>query len=472
MFEARIGAPQDHELVRALQAKAAELFAAGAADFGSVNFANRVFLCPATIAALPLHARLFGTAIDQRMRDPLLQLDYQKPVPWGEVFEDMKAASLDGLDKSWKVKRMLLHEVARPRGGFRLNFGDSFGDKPIENPLFNSYQDIAHDDFEDRAAARVKQAPVWLRFDALSTMSKRERREITGLFGPRAMQLAGSVSRLGNSLALDVYSGCRPGDGLVGTFLDPKAGPARVLGAPLSNLGGVLAVNLGKHFTRTARTMIRAALQQEEMKQYRDLLSDLLDAWTGELTVMIDGPAPPAGVEFRRAIKALKALHGTVTFAVDDGAAVKQSLAAFLRSPAARVLDMDLEPVAGDEVAFKVFGAKHLVIRNSERLVSLAVHDTLQGCVADLTTVLAPFNSKLPAAKLGLAQGPVRLWVHHRLVQYVHSWARYVAPMIAGRAERTASWSLTQLEKGLLADDVAATLQWSRQVGTVLRILL
>jgi hypothetical protein len=480
VMDASIGAPADHELVRTMQRKAAELFAAGALDFGGEDFMNRSFFCPATLAALPLRARLYKRADDARFESPLLHFDSGKSIAWGDVFEAMNPEPVAGLAKAWEVRGMFIHQVARPDQGFRLNFGrgfgKDFGDDPAKDPLFKAYSDVDATPLLPRLAARIRQAPIHVMFDVGGPLTSGLDREFKALFGPRALLLGGSVSRLGKQLVLDAFCGCGAGDGLVGNYLAPRAGAARILGAMHRTPGGIFTADLGKHFSRAAMTALRALQPGDDLRAAKRTLDEFLEVWTGEVTVVFDGRDPGPEVDFERQMETLaRSLHGSITLGIEDdaGSEIEAGLESALRGPAGKLLGLDAKAIGeGPQLTFAILGGrKHLAVGSTARLLTISIADRPERCLADLRQTLQSRSTVPTPGKFGMAQGPVKLWLRAGLVRYVHAWGRYAGELVGREATNITAWAQQTLEQDLLPEDVALTLSWDKRTGSSLRVV-
>jgi len=466
-----------------------EFIAAGVEDGNDDHFTNVSFLTPETFAALPLRYRFFlDPKADNRRPTPFLVFDHEKEIAFDKMFANMNPQPLEGA-AAWHVRGVHMCKVKRPNGGFRLNFGnrDFFGQSPTENPLFTTYTEITAKPDNERLMTRLRQMPIHAMFDFRKILSQRENKELVGLFGPKGALVAGSITKMGNRPVVDLHSAIRAGEGLVGAYLAKKPGHARILGALNFEPHAIFAVDLGTQVPRMVLTLANGARQGADLKDVLEPLIDLLDVWTGELTVVAAGVAPPAEVGDAIDLDEIfarfaKSLEGTIIFGVeeDSSADVINSLETFLGSDAAKKSEFEFE-AAGEKgrrtflmagKASKDIGVKFVSFGGGDRLVVVSIANTATKCLDRRDGTLAKQSSVRTPKKLGLAQGPVNIWVHNHTLRYVSAWCRAWPDFGFGsRTENIRKWILDTLENKLLSENFAASLSWTARTGTMLRLL-
>jgi hypothetical protein len=122
--------------------------------------------------------------------------------------------------------------------------------------------------------------------------------------------------------------------------------------------------------------------------------------------------------------------------------------------------------------ASKDIGMKFVSFGGGDRLVVVSIANTATKCLDRRDGTLARQSSVRAPKKLGLAQGPVKIWVHNDTLRYVSAWCRAWPDFRFGsRTENIRKWTLDTLENKLLSENFAASLSWTARTGTMLRLL-
>lgn len=473
-FAAGLGKP-DHPMLVALRKELEGYFEASVADGAGRHSMNRMFLTPETLAALPLRVRLLRQPGKERLRSmrALMHFDHARRVDWGKVFENMRPEEVDAQQSLWRVQRMWVRELQKADGSFRMIFGDAFGlgsdqEAARKHPLLHTEYELAagRPMLPKTTTAQLQAAPVWLSLD-LNQVEEIDK-EITQVMGPGVSRLGVALNLMAGRPQVDVFSGIRPGLGLVGTMLEKRPRNASLVGTLGFNADLLLNLDLGKDFTGALKTAWAAGAGQ-----LPDAVETLLEDWSGALSLALtaDAPGQAAGEDQAQAAqdRLLQSSRGSLCLRVEAGAG--RDCAAAVEKLLGR---MPGEAVAIEgHHAFPLPGGKWVAVSQTEELLTLGLGRDAAEAMA-LSRGAHASKSKIPVPhRLALVQGPLKLNVSPKLLPYTHQPLRELVAMVMRplRDSQRMKWVQERLCGGLLRESLTLGLSWSARRGTWLRLL-